>query len=118
LLIINKFKILISILLIAITGLLIYVAFFKTPKSANLNVPGSSMPSDETQIAWIGPGLYYGYWFDSQDQYNNWYNNNYRNNSNRANPQNNPQRHSNDMNQDRGGMRDSGGRSGGGGRGR
>jgi hypothetical protein len=114
----SKFKLLITLLLIAITGLLIYVAFFKTPKMANLNVPGSNASANERQIAWIGPGLYYGYWFDSEDQYNNWYSNNYRNNYNRTNPQNDPSRQSRDMNQDRSGMRDSGGRSGGGGRGR
>lgn len=120
----NKYKLLLVILLTVIIGLLVYLAFFKKPSVASLNVPQSEMPSNETQIGWIGPGLYYGYWFDSQDEYNNWYNNNYRNNYNRDNAQRNQDQsraqdaagnsHMNDGGRSGGGMRSGGG----GGRGR
>ncbi len=30
----------------------------------------------EDQIIWIGPGLYYGLWFDEEWEYNDWWGNN------------------------------------------
>jgi hypothetical protein len=27
----------------------------------------------EQQVIWIGPGLYYGLWFDNEWEYNDWY---------------------------------------------
>lgn len=114
----SKFKFFIVFLLIAIISLLVYIAFFKTPKMpAGMN----KMQGEQTQMqmAWIGPGLYYGYWFDSQDEYNSWYNNNYRNNYDRAQGQRNPDNRQASPRDNQGGARtDGGARAGGGGRGR
>jgi hypothetical protein len=102
-------RFIIPLLLLAIVSLLVYIAFFKNSSSQTV-----STSVNETQVAWVGPGLYYGMWFDSQDDYNNWYNDNYRNQARR--PDQTP-----DMDRNRdfdGSDRFQGGARSGGGRGR
>lgn len=36
---------------------------------------------DNQQTIWIGPGLYYGVWFYSEGEYNDWYQDHYQNNT-------------------------------------
>ena len=103
-------RFIIPLLLLAIVALLVYIAFFKNPHPSMVN-----SSQNQTQVEWVGPGLYYGVWFDQEGDYNNWYNNNYRDQATR--PDQNP-----DMDRNRdfeGSDRFQGGaRSGGGGRGR
>ncbi len=32
---------------------------------------------DDEQVIWVGPGLYYGIWFDNEWDYNDWYGHHY-----------------------------------------
>ncbi len=76
---------------------------------------------------WVGPGLYYGIWFNNEEDYNTWHDDHYNNGNHQQDG--NRQRDGGNRgqgggsqrnNQDRGGggQRGGGGRGGGGGHGR
>ena len=35
--------------------------------------------NDQDAVIWIGPGIYYGLWFGSEFEYNDWYDHHYNN---------------------------------------
>lgn len=32
---------------------------------------------EDVENVWIGPGIYYGFWFDDEDEYHRWYRHDY-----------------------------------------
>lgn len=83
----NKYKLIILLLLAAIIGLLTYLAFFKPSM-----MPMQSNVQTQDKMLWIGPGLYYGVWFESEADYNSWYENNYRRQGQYERPDDTPNR--------------------------
>jgi len=52
-------------------------AMAKSGVEIEVGVPTDDEYYDDTQEVWIGPGFYYGYWFENEGAYHGWYRDHY-----------------------------------------
>ncbi len=84
-------------------------AMARSGVEVEVGVPVDDGYYEDTQDVWIGPGFYYGYWFEDEGAYHGWYRNHYHHR--------NGHRHSDGRHHDgRGGRHHGGGGHHGGGR--
>jgi hypothetical protein len=62
-----------KILLLSVFLTCSYSACFSQESASIPQELAQAGDDDDEQVIWIGPGVYYGVWFDNEWEYNNWY---------------------------------------------